>query len=190
MARIRTFVAVDISEEVRRGLAALISQLEPLASGIRWVRPESLHITLKFLGEVEETRLSELREALDLAVRGISAFDYALTGPGCFPSWRRPRVLWVGVHNADHQLFRLQKQVEEAFQQLGFDPEDREFTAHLTVARVKSPGGAAAVLERFRKAAIQVAPVHVSEVRLMQSHLRPDGAVYSVLHRVPLPEGK
>ncbi|HHM23849.1 MAG TPA: RNA 2',3'-cyclic phosphodiesterase [Bacteroidetes bacterium] len=182
----RTFVAVDISQAGREAVGRLISELRPKADGLRWVRPESLHLTLKFLGEVSEEKLPELAEALRQSAEGIPPFDYTLVGKGCFPNCRRPRVLWIGVENPGREIFHLQRQVEDAFEAIGFQRENRKFTAHLTVARVKRPFGIEDAVHAFREFPLEPETVHVTEIRLMRSVLKPGGAEYSVLHAVPL----
>ncbi len=186
MALVRTFVAIDISEEARRSLAKMIAELQGMADGLRWVKPESVHLTLKFLGEVAEERLPQLETALRESARGIAPFTYTLTRTGCFPNCRRPRVLWVGVDNPGKEIFRLQRQIEEQFVKLDFPAEKRPFTAHLTVARVKRPFGMERMLQIFREYQLHAEPVEVTEVRLMRSQLKPSGAEYSAIYTVKL----
>ena len=182
----RTFVAIDISDAARQAVAEMVSQLHAMGNSVRWVRPESLHLTLKFLGEVPEERAPELIRALEESISGIGPFEYRLTGKGCFPNCRRPRVLWVGVENPGREIFHLQERVEDAFGKIGFSRERRPFTAHLTVGRVKRPGGLEELVRAFRDYTLEPLSVFVGEVRLMRSTLKPGGAVYSVISAAKL----
>lgn len=174
----RTFVAIEFPEEVRDRLWAAAAPLRKPDWTIRWVGPERLHMTLKFIGEIEEGRADEFGRALDRAVGGIAPFPVRLGGVGAFPSLDRPRVLWIGVE-APPALEALHRAVEEELSALGVDPDDRAFHPHVTLGRVKRgrPAGVGEVAvgidheERCR----------VAEVELMRSRLRPTGSEYSTL---------
>lgn len=182
MTKLRLFVAVEISEDARRAVKALVSEYVTLASGIRWVRPVSLHLTLKFLGEVEDHRVPELKIALENSTNGLSPFQYVLSGLGAFPDFRRARVLWVGVQDTSGLLIRLQENVERQFARIGFPREKREFHPHLTIARVKDSRKIAPVVAKFQDQEFGSYQVKVDRVLLMKSDLQPTGAKYTPLH--------
>jgi 2'-5' RNA ligase len=182
---IRCFVAIEIDDAVRKELSSLIEELKPSGRGIRWVRPENLHLTLKFLGEVSEERIPEIEKALNKVAAQLEHFTLRIKGTGTFPEKKRPRVVWAGVESSG-QLFQLQKAIEKALSELGFKEEEREFTGHITLGRVKgSPDqlvakvtvqGLIPGLLRFKEKEFGI--INVREFVLMKSELRPDGARY------------
>lgn len=173
------FVAVDIPDELRAELQALMAQLEELGIEARFPRVAGLHLTLKFLGEVAEDLVVQLESALRAVAERNRSFPMELRGLGCFPSPLRPRVVWVGV-KAPQELFLLQRDLEESLAREGFPREERAFQPHLTVARLKS-GRAGEELRRFlaeRSRSFALGSYDVDAFHLMESRLHPDGAVY------------
>lgn len=186
MPTVRTFIAVDLPAEVKTQIGGIIAGLKPLSSSIRWVRPEGLHMTLKFLGEIPQERLPDIFAATEKAALSRTPFSFALAGTGGFPNLRRPRVLWVGVQDGAEHLIGLQEAVEGALVPCGFPPEGRAFSPHLTIGRVRSPQGIQPVLDRFPSISYQSEKITVSSVKVMRSQLQPTGAVYSTLKAFPL----
>ena len=185
-AAIRTFIALHISEEARRALAEVIESLGTTAPrGVRWVNPQSIHLTLKFLGEIEPGRTDQILGSLRQAGEGSLPFSLGLSGLGVFPNNHRPRVLWAGIAGDLDSLTRLQERVEEAMLERGFARESRPFNAHLTIGRVRD--GISAVERRLVGDAVAAAslmptePWPVESVHLVQSTLNPQGAVYTSL---------
>ena len=186
MAKIRTFVAVSISEKAREAMAEMIASLQDFGSGIRWVKPENLHLTLKFLGDVEEKKLPELEETLKLSAENIKPFNYELVNIGCFPNTKRPRVLWIGVEDSEDQLLLLHQNIESEFKKQDFPKESRKFTPHLTIARVKDFRKCGSVISKFSGYNFGNYINNVKEVLLMKSNLYPSGAKYNNLIQVEL----
>lgn len=180
----RAFVAihVDPTPAIRR----LLSDLESLRGrGVRPVAPENLHMTLRFLGEIDEGRVPEITMAIRSAVMGHTTFGIGLRGLGTFPGRGRPRVLWIGVDQPEGALTALAEDIIAGLATVGFDAED--FTPHLTVARLK--GGRAAgrirwMIDGYGDTVFGVQ--QVSEVRLMRSILTPQGAIYDIVGRAVL----
>lgn len=173
-----------VRQELWDALAPLRQRRERLP--VKWVRPESIHLSLKFLGEVEETRTPELRTALQRAARGGSGAEprpltLQITGFGVFPDYHRPRVLWVGV-TPEPGLELLQHGVEQAFAPLGFPTEARAFRPHVTIARAGRDAKPRefAGLEELLAGVDFDETVTVPDVDLMQSTLKPEGPVYQV----------
>src|SRR5271168_3748840 len=135
----RLFIALDFPDAVRRALRELIARLKPESAGARWVRPEGMHVTLKFLGETGEEKLVPLKAAL-AKIHSAEPVDMHFRGLGFFPNERRPRVIWCGVE-ATPNLADLAGAVESALEPLGIPRETRAFTPHLTLARFNSPEG-------------------------------------------------
>lgn len=186
MTTVRLFVAVSISDQARNALADLIKNLENNASGVRWVKPTNLHLTMKFLGDVAGSKISNLKEALDLSVVELNPFRYELKGVGCFPNYKRPRVVWIGVEDFSKQLVTLQENIEEQFLQVNIPKEKRKFHPHLTVARIKDNKKINPLLAGYQNYNFGPFTNDVSEVLLMKSELRPSGAEYTCLHKTKI----
>jgi RNA 2',3'-cyclic 3'-phosphodiesterase len=186
MATIRLFVAVSISEQSRNAVSNLVENFRSESPGVRWVKPENLHLTLKFLGDVEESRLSSLKNALDSSVSDLRLFQFDLTNLGCFPNIKRPRVLWVGIEDESNQLVRLHKNIEEQFFKVDFPKEKRRFQPHLTVARIKDSRNSNLFLSEFQSYNLGQFTVDVADVLLIKSDLRQSGAKYSCLHKAKI----
>lgn len=192
MSTVRAFVAIELPPSVRSQLGALIDRLarRAPAGAVRWVRPEAIHLTLKFLGQVPEARLGPLAQALADAARGRPAFSVRLAGLGVFPNPERPRVLWLGVEDPGGPLARLQRDLEGALAALGSPREQRGFSPHLTLGRVRreaSARQAAQAGEALQQAgAVDLGELRVVEIVLFRSELRPSGAVYHRLAASPL----
>jgi 2'-5' RNA ligase len=184
-ARIRSFIAVDLASPVRAALRQLLAELSQVKCAVRWVRGEALHVTLKFLGAVEPARLELARATLATAVSGRSALRVRACGLGVFPSWRRPRVLWVGLEGEG--LPELAVCVEAAMCQVGFEPEGRAFTPHITLGRVNGHRGWSRVEEYVHAHLSDEFGSSIVEcVTIYRSVLHPDGAEYTPLWTIPL----
>jgi 2'-5' RNA ligase len=184
---IRSFIAIDLTPDVRRGLGVAQQKLREALVGesIRWVRPEGIHLTLKFLGDQPPDRIERIGEELSRWAQGGSPLDLEIGNAGAFPDLARPRVLWVGVHEPSGRLVGSVDRLEKGLETLGIRKEDRPFRPHLTLARVKdrlTPDG----LETLRGQLERLAGERIGEQRaeavtLLRSDLRPSGAVYTVL---------
>ncbi len=184
---VRTFVAIELDAEVHTALREVQGRLRraPLARLGRWVESDGIHLTLRFLGDVPAARVPELRRALECACQGIMPFEIAVAGLGFFPNGQRLRVIWAGVEEPSGALQRLQLAVERQLEQIGFRPEGRGFSPHLTLARVRDQ---ACDRERAelgawikQQAVGRLATMRVRQVSLMQSTLRREGAIYTCL---------
>ncbi len=176
----RLFVAIDLPAPVRERLAGLCCGLP----GARWVEPEQLHLTLRFIGEVDGALFRDIRA--DLAEAAIPPFAMGLKGLGCFPPRKAPRVLWVGVEPAQGELVRLRNRVENCLTRLGIEPEHRKFAPHITLARLReTPMGR---LTNFLSGngLFAVDPFPVTEFHLYSSVLNGHGAVHTVEASYPL----
>jgi len=189
---IRTFVAIELDEALRAVLADVQAQLKKgtMSHTARWVSPRSIHLTLEFLGDVSAGRIEEIEGAIRRACVSGEAFSVSLTGTGCFPDTRRPRVVWVGVGGDVETLVRLQHSVESELGHIGFSAERRRFHPHLTLARMRRnarPQECAEFGEFISTARVdESVSMVVREVSLMRSDLRPSGAVYTCLAAIPL----
>lgn len=189
---IRAFIAIELPEDILAQLGQVQAQIKKLAppDSVRWVRPQGIHLTLKFLGQVPLAQLDTLTSSLAGAVKDVPGFTLAVQEAGCFPSVQRPHVIWVGIQEASGTLERLQRAVESAIAPLGYPTESRPFHPHLTLGRVGRqlrPGN-------LRKLGESVLGLHVGslgqlavhEVALIRSELQPSGAHYTTLARAAL----
>lgn len=195
MEKIRTFIAIELNQDLQDSLTRLQDRLKRQAAerSVRWVRPEGIHLTLKFLGDVPAPRIASISRAVEATCHDFAPFGIELAGMGCFPNTHRPRVVWVGVREPSGALVRLQKAVESALVELDFEPEDRPFTPHLTLGRVQrhaSRSDQQRLGELIAESNVGLlSAMTVSLVHVMRSDLRPDGAVYTVLALAPLGKG-
>jgi 2'-5' RNA ligase len=188
-AKVRSFIAVDLSPPVRAALGGLLEQFRRLKCDVRWVRAEGVHVTLKFLGWVDPARLERVYTALAAAVDNQPALPMRVHGLGAFPSLHRPRVLWVGLESEG--LAELAAHVEEAVNHVGFEPEKRAFTPHTTLGRVNGMHGWSGVEELFKAhLSDDFGECIVDAVTIYRSTLRPEGAVYTPLWTIPLSRNK
>jgi 2'-5' RNA ligase len=194
MEQIRSFVAIELSDQLRAELKLVQELLKSkgLTDQVRWVKADGMHLTLKFLGNVPADRVKEISLAMDQAIRGFTPFSITLTGLGCFPSTSRPNVLWIGVEGDTETLAELQASVEASLAPLGYPPEKRKYTPHLTLGRVGRHVGST---DRRRLGSLvqtqSVGPLggmEVQEISLMKSELSPAGARYSRLAAAQLEE--
>ena len=182
----RLFVAVRIAPDVADRICHAQADLDPLLSGIRWIKRESLHLTLKFLGHVDDGRIDDIQTAVQAAVAPLARFNVSCRGLGAFPDIRRPRVFWAGLEGG--ALSALAEATEAALEPLGFPREQRSFKPHLTIGRWRegARGGDALrrVVEEWRGR--DFGAFAVDDAVLFQSTLRRDGAVYTALKTFPL----
>lgn len=189
---LRTFIAIELDEALRIGLRQVQDKLKRQISpgSVKWVSPEGIHLTLKFLGDTPAGRLPEIEAALQAACAGFAPFEFSVEGRGCFPDFRRPRVIWVAVRDRRQVLARLHAAIERDIAPLGWPTEARGFSPHLTLGRIAQgarAGSASAVGQAVENSVIeQIGQQAVSAVNLIRSDLRPGGAVYTRLFSVPL----
>lgn len=194
MDMIRAFVAIALDQALHSALARVEDSLKAQApaGAVKWVPAENIHVTLKFLGDIPAGRIEEVKGALEAALAGVPPFAFDVQGLGCFPNPRRPRVLWVGIDEPTHALLHLQARVEEELAKLGFAPEDRPFSPHLTLGRVRRearPSDLRVLGQLIEEAKVgRLGRQEVRSLSLFRSDLRPAGAVYTPLAVVPLGE--
>lgn len=184
---IRTFIAIEIPDDVKAKMREVQDVLKKSGADVGWVRPEGVHLTLKFLGNIDAGRAEEIGTAVSAALSGTGTFELVVGGIGVFPNGRSPRVVWLGLSGGLDALAALYEKVEAACETLGFKRESRPFRPHLTLGRVKSPRGR----ERLMRSVAQLEKVEAGgftagAVSVMKSELRPTGAVYTELGRAEL----
>ena len=182
MAKIRSFLAIELPKEITGKLSEIQDNLKQSGSQVKWVRPESIHLTLKFFGNIEEKTVDDISQVLKKVTAKINAFDLDIKDIGVFPNMSRPRVIWVGVESSGRTLDILCKETESSLKKIGFEPEGREFSAHLTLGRVKSLKDRRQLTEQIEKLkGCEVGSFRVENLFLFKSDLRSTGAVYTKL---------
>lgn len=190
MEEIRAFVAIELPDDVRHALVETRSGIaEGLRKGsVRWVEPQNIHLTLRFLGNMALEKLPVFTVRMDEIIGKHQAFDLQLGGVGCFPNAGRPRILWVGVDGAEDRLKSLQANVEDLVVDSGWKRENRRFHPHLTLGRVKDSREVAGKGIQWGKI-IQHGVIPVSAIHLIESTLTPSGARYTIRHTSRLRKG-
>ncbi|MCH7659753.1 MAG: RNA 2',3'-cyclic phosphodiesterase [Euryarchaeota archaeon] len=183
----RVFASIDFPENLTSEVADLQAAFTD-AEGLRFTDPSQTHVTLKFLGDVEKDRLPELESALETAVAesGVSPFEVEYGGLGVFPSLDYISVLWLGVRNGATEMTRLHEAIERETVELGFDPEDHDFTPHATIARMEHANGKELVQKLVRERDPTVGMTAVRTITLKKSDRSSDGPVYTTLASIPL----
>ncbi len=186
----RCFIAIDLPEAIKESIGNLIKELRQAPEDVKWVAPENMHLTLKFLGEVEEKRIGEIKRRLALLCERHRTFSLSLRGTGAFPGLKYPRVLWVGI-DAPEELTHIFQDIEASLSEMGFEKETRRFSPHLTLGRVRDARTIDLTikgLSTFKESFFGTIEVH--DIVLMQSTLKPTGPEYSKLHVFTIGSGK
>lgn len=194
MEQIRAFIAIELPDAVKAGLSSLQNRLRPDEHPyVKWVHPEGVHLTLKFLGNIAEDRVPQIVEGITSAAQGVSPFQLHLGGLGAFPNFQRPQVIWVAIKGEVEKLATLQRGIDQALLPLGFSMESRSFTPHLTLGRLReraSPGERRGLGELMMSTKFEgEIPFDVGEISLMRSRLTPKGAIYSRICSIQLESG-
>ena len=188
---IRSFIAIELTDEAKEGLARLRKALESDEHGfVKWVDPGAIHLTLKFLGNIPSRRVAEITDAMERAAKGICTFHLEISGLGVFPNPRQVRVFWVGIGGEVDELSRLQQRIDSELTALGFAKEERSFVPHLTLARIRqgaSPQERRSFGELVSSTTFEDKyRVRVEAISLMRSQLTPAGPIYTRLSAIEL----
>jgi 2'-5' RNA ligase len=188
MARLRTFIAVDLGPSLRGRCIALQQSLARESMEVKWVGPDNLHVTLLFLGEVEDRQTPALCRVVAACCVEHSPFTLSVEGVGCFPNPRRPRIVWAGIGAGRQELCALHDALEPPLLQLGcYRREERQYTPHITLGRVRGERSTATLAAALgRQASWKAGETDVREVSVLSSELTPQGPIYTLLSRAPL----
>jgi len=182
---LRCFIAIEIPETIRRSIDDSITALKKSGAEVKWVARENIHLTVQFLGETEESLIPKIKEALDKKLSPYSPFYIRICDVGCFPDRKRPRVIWVGVEES-RPLMDLYKDIADAMEGFGYNQEEKAFTPHITIGRVKSGRNMRELLMRLDEVrATRFSDFEVMNITLMKSELKPSGAKYYSLAEIP-----
>jgi RNA 2',3'-cyclic 3'-phosphodiesterase len=184
---IRAFLAIELPEALRAGLAQVQGELKRSRADVRWVTPGNIHLTLKFFGNVPDDEIGSLAQAARDAAAETAPLQLQATGAGAFPSPNAPRVVWLGLGGDLVPLTQLFYRLEKAYATLGYPPEGRAFNPHLTLGRVESPANRDKLAKMLEKMPpVDWPPFEVKELILFQSVLSPQGSKYTPLQVIPL----
>jgi len=186
---IRAFLAIDLPESLRPGLALAQGELKKSQADVRWVPPGNIHITLKFFGNLPDAEVPPIIAAARQAASQQAPLSLEVLGAGAFPSSRSPRVVWLGLGGDLLPLSQFFYRLGKAFAQLGYPPEGRAFNPHLTLGRVRSPEGRPQLSRTLEKLVVDWPPFQVREIILYQSVLSPRGSTYTPLEVIKLMSG-
>ena len=184
---IRAFIAVELPQALRVGIERLQDKLQQQRLHLRWVRPQNIHLTLKFLGNIDLKDVPDITESLAQAVQAHGAFKLAPQGLGIFPNLKNPKVVWIGLGGDSAKLRALQRSIDEGLDLLGFAKEKRPFKGHLTIGRVKGRMESRKIVDALKSCRMFAADsFKVDQLALIKSDLRPQGPIYTRLENVSL----
>ncbi|RMG55221.1 MAG: RNA 2',3'-cyclic phosphodiesterase [Acidobacteria bacterium] len=186
---IRSFICIELPERLRHRIGEIQAELKTYAAHVSWVRPQNIHLTLKFLGHIEPHRIPEILGAIRPMVTRHPPFTLVPEGRGVFPHTRSPRVFWLGIRDDSGVLSALQEEIERTLEPLGFPREKRPFTPHLTIGRVRLYRKPKDLTPKFLALEFSEPAFEVDHITLMRSDLKPTGAIYTPLDIIPL-EGR
>ncbi len=181
----RCFIAIDINEKIRAAIADLQKQLDAKVDikkgDVKWVEPANIHLTLKFLGEIKDEQADEVCEISKKVAEAHNKFDIDIESVGAFGG-RSAKIIWVGVSKGADELIALQKDLEDHLAQAGYPPEEREFSAHLTLCRVRNPKSGVKLAEAVKQFEhLKLGSVAADALCVYQSQLTPQGPIYTLL---------
>jgi len=180
---IRAFIAIETPESAKLTIKSVQDKLKYIDDAkVTWVKPQGVHLTLKFLGDIRKSQIPEISDCLRRCAKAVSPFELTSTTCGAFPGFRNPRVLWIGL-DGGQPLIQLQLDIRKSFEQLGFDPDNKEYHPHLTVGRVKYIQTDSHLPKEFMEMTFPQIVWQAHDVMLMSSILKPRGAEYEVIER-------
>ena len=183
----RTFIAIDLEPEIKCSLTNLLSDLKKTGDKIKWAKKQSMHLTLKFLGEISRDKMTEIESVLERLSNKFSSFQLILKGTGTFPpKSKKPRILWIGIEECS-RLNDFQSELETSLEKVGFPIENRKFRPHLTLGRVKKPENLDSLLSLYdRHKESDFGEMVVNKITFFKSILKPEGAEYHILSEFDL----
>src|SRR3989442_1860194 len=187
---IRTFISIEIPESIKDRIDCLQKTLRQIDAQVSWTKPSNIHLTLKFLGGGAPTQIERVATAVERAASGIHHFDIEVSGAGCFPSPRSPRVLWIGLPHAPEQLKQLYANIEDELAGEGFAREKRKSSPHLTIGRIRNPKNSSSIAEALMAEGFASERFNATEVIVMRSKLKPTASIYTPQATIKLASGQ
>jgi 2'-5' RNA ligase len=185
---IRLFIAMPLGDQAEQKLSNIIAECREHGGSVKWVRPENIHLTIRFLGDTDESLIEKLKQLIDEVVTEFSPVETTIDQLGAFPNLKRPRVIWTSISSETETLAKLARQVELRVRKLRFEADKKSFKAHLTLGRVRKPQGLDDLLSFLEKYTVEPIPVRFDRLVLFQSTLTPQGSIYKRLHEAVLTE--
>ncbi|MFA6078363.1 MAG: RNA 2',3'-cyclic phosphodiesterase [Candidatus Omnitrophota bacterium] len=185
----RLFIAIELSDEIKEGLSMVQSHLKYSGADVKWVETDNIHLTLKFLGEADEDKVKRITSALDAIGSATHPFDISVKEIGAFPRIEHPRVVWAGLDKGAEESKLLAGTIDEKMSEIGFQKEERAFSPHMTIGRVKDAKNKDALKEKVLSldpAMLDLKPQLISSVILFRSTLTPKGSIYTKIHETRL----
>ena len=184
---IRTFIAVELPQEIQDRLRQLQDNLRASMPDVRWTKHGNIHLTLNFLGDMPISRIDEISKALRNITSQFSPFAISLAGIGAFPNSRQPRIVWVGIEKGAERLTEIAKLIETSMKSLGFPREKRPFSPHLTVGRIRRLTKPAIMTESLERSEVgEIGEFVINRISFIKSQLDPSGSIYTTLAEAPL----
>lgn len=187
----RAFIAIELPPEIKDFLAGLEKQLKSTSADVKWVEPANIHLTLKFLGEIDDIKYSQVKGIIEYAVKDKAIFNLRLHSLGAFPRISLPRVIWVGIDKGEVQTKEIAQILEEKTREIGIPAEERDFSSHITIGRVRSGLNKEKLIQRLQE--LQANPLKtenlefpVTKITLLKSTLSPKGPIYEILKEASL----
>ena len=186
---IRTFIAIELPKEIHDSFQKVQDDLKASMPDVRWTKYGNVHLTLKFLGDVQISRIDAIKKAIRNIGGQFSPFTVSFTGIGGFPNTRKPRIVWVGLEKGTDKLVDMAKQIEASMNKLGFPREKRPFRPHLTIGRIRHLSNPEAMEKAFEQSGVGgLGGFTVERISLIKSQLDPAGSIYTILDEAPLGE--
>jgi len=184
----RTFIAIDLPQEIKTSLAKLQDQLKQSYADVKWVKPDNIHLTLKFLGEVDETKLESVIQETEAVAKNNPGFKIQIESLGSFPKIDFPRVVWVGVKQGSAETKKIAKELESSLEKIGFAKEDRPFSSHITIGRTRSSKNQRTLSDELKKLEdkFTAGEFMAEKITLYKSTLSPQGPTYEALREISL----
>ena len=184
----RAFIAIELSPPIREKLAELQALLKKSGADVKWVKPDNIHLTLKFLGEIDEEKRGKIEEIIENTARASKQFPISLSSLGAFPKIEFPRVIWVAIDQGDKEVKILAKDLEERIEKLGIPKEERPFSSHITIGRVRSPLNKDKLTQVLKESenyfSNKIIEFNAGKITLFKSALGPSGPAYEALKEV------
>jgi 2'-5' RNA ligase len=183
---LRCFIALELPEELKKKIYGYIEKLKSAGADVKWIPPENLHLTLKFLGNTPEELLKNINERLISLSKSHDRFSLQVSGAGAFPNVKYPRVVWLGVHDSE-EIIKLQHDIDESMAGLGFEKDDKQFTPHLTIGRVRSMKNKDALIKELATLKeVDFGKIEVNNITVMKSELKQGGAEHFKLREISI----
>lgn len=184
----RLFIALPLNREIENKLGDMISQLKRKGGDIKWVNPQNIHLTVKFLGDTEQKLVGDIIEHINSVITKYQPIPTNITHLGAFPNLRRPRVIWVGIEKNADTIIQLAKEIDTHISQLGWEKENKKFKAHFTLGRVRNNRGLEQLTEYLRGYEFEELNFVFDRIVLFKSTLTPKGPIYEKLHEAKFGE--